>query len=176
MALPLAILSAMATQTALSVEEYLETPYDGREPEYVHGEIVERGMPDPEHWETVQAFSIAFGPLHKVGRLRAGPELRVQVAPEKVRIPDFSVYRERPKGKLPNNPPLLVVEVVSPDDRRPKLLEKLKEYHSWGAEHIWVADPHSRELSVYDEGGWHGVERFELPEFGIALTADELFS
>ncbi len=165
----------MATQTALSIKEYLATPYDGREPEYVDGEIVERGMPDPYHWKTVHRFSYAFGELEQAGTLHVGPELRVRVAQERVRIPDFTVYREFPAERLPDAPPLLVVEVVSPDDRDTDLNEKLKEYLAWGAEYIWVANPHTRELSVYDENGRRGVEHLELPEFGITLAPSDLF-
>ena len=116
----------MATQTALSIEDYLDTPFDGVEPEYVEGEVVERAMPDPEHVETTQEIAFAFGALHRARRLWCGPELRVQIGSDRVRIPDYCVYRERPAHSLPTTPPLVVVEVVSPDDRYSELNEKLK--------------------------------------------------
>ncbi len=145
------------------------------DPEFVDGELVERGRPDREHAETVQDVIGAFGSLHRAKRLWVGPALGVRVTAEKIRLPDFCAYRERPTEKLPTNPPLLAVEVVSPNERYSDLNKKLKEYHAWGVEHVWVADPHARELRVYDEAGMRNVLQLELPEFGITLTADDLF-
>jgi len=39
-----------------------------------------------------------------------------------------------------------------------------------------VADPEDRKLLVYGADGLHEVEQLELPEFGIVLTKNDIFS
>ena len=44
---------------------------------------------------------------------------------------------------------LLVVEVLSPDDRAVDLNQKLREYFEIGVHLVWVADPEARVVSAY---------------------------
>ena len=37
---------------------------------------------------------------------------------------------------VPASPPLLIVEISSPDDRLDAMLQKLEEYRVWGVQHI----------------------------------------
>ncbi len=45
--------------------------------------------------------------------------------------------------------PELVVEVMSPDDRRSEVKQKLREYFAIGVRLVWVADPADHTVSVY---------------------------
>jgi Uma2 family endonuclease len=81
-----------------------------------------------------------------------------------------------PKEHIPSTPPFLVVEIVSEDDRHTEIRKKLAEFNDWGVKHIWLADPWTRTLSVYDGSGLHEVPTFELPEFGATLSPGEIFS
>ena len=77
---------------------------------------------------------------------------------------------------MPASPPLLVVEIVSPDDRHEELLRKLDQYREWGVEHIRVVQPELRKLHVYDARGLTEVSQFELAEAGVRIAAEQLFA
>jgi hypothetical protein len=53
-------------------------------------------------------------------------------------------------------------------------VEKLDEYHRWGAPHVWLVDPGSGKLSVYAAAGLSEVPAFELPEFNLRVTFHDL--
>ncbi len=57
-----------------------------------------------------------------------------------------------PKGAI-EVPPDLIVEVVSPSDSPPYILEKMEDYRRWGVKRqVWVF-PEDREVVVVAEGG-----------------------
>jgi Uma2 family endonuclease len=171
------ILSGMgATAVSIGIEEYLRTSFDGPDAEYVDGEIVERPMPKSSHSFAQQILAERFGPLRAQNGVFAVPELRVLVADRVVRVPDYCAFRSRPPEEIPSQPPLLVVEIVSPSDSHSALMTKLAEYRAWGAENIWVIDPDLARLSVYRDGDLLQVETLALPEFGVALAAADLFA
>ena len=91
-------------------------------------------------------------------------------------IPDIALWAgpNRP-NRLPASPPLVVVEVSSPDDRFNDMLSKLEEYRAWGERHIWLVEPGLRKLHVYENGSLKEVDRFELRQFSFAVSAAELF-
>jgi Uma2 family endonuclease len=103
------------------------------------------------------------------------PELRHQVKPSRYRIPDVAVFASEPESEVPDHPPLVAIEVLSPDDRIGYILPKLDEYRAWGVANIWVADPEDRKFLVYNANGLHEVEQLELPQYGIVLTKDQIF-
>jgi Uma2 family endonuclease len=76
---------------------------------------------------------------------------------------------------IPSTPPDIVMEIVSPDERYPRLLEKLDKYSRWGVPHIWVVEPQMQRLQVYTAGNLTSVLQFDLPEREFALTARDLF-
>jgi Uma2 family endonuclease len=164
----------MATTTLISVEEYLHTVYE-HDCEYVYGEIVERGMPTNKHSQAQEAISGIVWSRRMPGQslLWARPELRTRLEPALFRIPDVAIYSAKPEDQVPSDPPLVAVEILSPDERH--LLRKCEEYRQWGVPHIWIADPQTRKLSVFDETGFRFVPEFSLPQFGLTITAAQLF-
>jgi Uma2 family endonuclease len=75
---------------------------------------------------------------------------------------------------LPDSPPLIAIEVLSPDDRLTAVREKLQEYRAWGVPHVWLVDPHSRRLYNCDTGLTE-VASFAVPELGVKLGPVEIF-
>ncbi len=106
-----------------------------------------------------------------------GVEVRMRIAEDVVRIPDLSVFlaSAEPAEQHPSQPPLVTVEVLSPDDRHVEVMRKCHEYREWGVPNIWVIDPEARKLYVYT-AGLSERDRFELPELGFTLSAAELFA
>ena len=76
------------------------------------------------------------------------------LAPPRIRIPDVAVFHpQEPAELVPSDPPLVVVEIVSREDRHTEIIQKFEEYRAWGVPHIWLADPWQRQLSVYGDNG-----------------------
>jgi Uma2 family endonuclease len=159
----------MATKTLITAEQYLSTHFE-REPEFVRGEIVERPLPNNTHSEIQQRLSAL---LDRTGFCR--PELRVRVAQDSYRLPDMAVFDRKPTGEVPDSPPFLIIEIVSPDDRYRDLMHKLQDYRTWGVRNIWVVEPELRTLYVYD-GGLIERQTVELHELGFSIAAADLFN
>ena len=131
----------MATQTLMSVEEYLHTVFEGSDCEYLDGEIVERRRGNKSHGRVQGTFDHLFRLFEKTTGLYAIPEVRHRVSPTRYRIPDVAVFTSEPASEVPDHPPLVAIEVLSPDDRIADVEGKLEEYRQWGVANIWIADP-----------------------------------
>jgi len=166
----------MASKMLVPVEEYLKMSFDGPAPEYLDGEIKERYLGSTPHFEAQERMLEFFRSLKVSYSIFAYPEVTLRMSPSRFRVADVAAFGERPRDKYPSAPPLVTVEIVSEDDRHVDIQTKLAEYHAWGVRHVWLADPWTRTLSVYDAAGWHEVTAFELPEFGAKLSAAELFT
>jgi len=166
----------MSAQTLLSVDEYLHTVFDGSDREYLDGEIVERNIGNKSHGRVQGRFIVLLSQYEKTPGIFVVPELRHKVTPTRYRIPDVAVFASEPDQEVPDQPPLVAIEVLSPDDCIGYVVPKLEEYRRWGVAHVWVADPEDRKLLVYRGDGLHEVEQLELPEFGVVLSKEAIFS
>lgn len=164
----------VATKTQIRAEDYLRMTFE-HDAEFVHGEIVERSMPDEIHSALQFLILLRFGALIQSFPLYPRPELRMQVAPGVFRIPDIALFEGSHPMPVPESPPLAIVEIVSPDDRHLDLMQKLEEYRQWGVQHIWVVNPITRKFSIYSELGLQNVSSLSLPNYPLQLTA-ELFA
>jgi Uma2 family endonuclease len=145
--------------------------------EFVHGEIIERALPDLTHSRIQFLILMAIGRLIQSHPLFPCPELRLRLAPDVYRVPDISVFAvDEPKQSVPSEPPLLVIEILSKDDRYHDIMQKLEEYRAWGVPNIWVVDPLSKLFSVYTESGPRNVSSLALAEYPLELTPAALFS
>jgi Uma2 family endonuclease len=152
---------AMATlpidEAFVTVREYLRTSYSP-DCEYVDGRIVARNVGEKGH----SILQMYLGFLFMLNRATWGveifPELRTHVATRRFRIPDVLVTRSGVKFKdVLDSPPLIAIEILSPDDRLSDLQEKIDEYLAFGMEHIWVFDPRRRVAWIADMNGLHQV-------------------
>ncbi len=75
---------------------------------------------------------------------------------------------------MPDQPPFIAVEILSPDDRLNAVREKLEEYKSWGVPHVWLVDPHSRRMYTC-EAGLTEVPSLRIPELDVEVTPSEIF-
>jgi Uma2 family endonuclease len=142
----------------ISVEEYLRTSYSP-DREYVDGRVVERNFGEKEH-SILQMFLAA---LFFVNRSAWGVEvfleLRTQVLEGRAfRVPDVLVERSGVEFEdILDKPPLIAIEILSPDYRLSRMQDKFDEYFAFGIEHIWVFDPQRRVVSRVDANGLHKV-------------------
>ena len=166
----------MATKAQITAEQYLHMTFE-HDAEFVHGEIVERSMPDNVHSLIQFLILMEIGRLIRSHPLFPRPELRLRLEPRVYRIPDISVFGGQPPHEsVPSTPPLLVIEILSKDDRHHNLMGKLEEYRVWGVPNIWVVDPLAKRLALYTESGLQFVSSLALADYPLELTPSGLFS
>jgi Uma2 family endonuclease len=164
----------MATKAQITAEQYLHMTFE-HDAEYVHGELVERAMPTYLHGRIVAWLSSRFENVRSPHRLFPSNGVRLRLAPDLYRIPDIAVFVSPPE-EVPDKAPLIVVEILSKDDRYYDIMEKLEEYRVWGVQNIWVVDPVAKRLSIYTELGFQNASSLALADYPFELTPGVLFS
>src|SRR5205823_4545914 len=74
--------------------------------------------------------------------------------PDTVRGPDIAYYDTAKRFrelnlKYSDQPPKLIVEVISPNDQWSKFLKRLAQFQRWGVKLVWVVDPEAAAVSVF---------------------------
>jgi Uma2 family endonuclease len=171
----------MATQPIsdrfVPVEEYLSTVYEP-DCEYDEGVVVERNLGEFEH-AFLQAFFVTAVNFNMDSWGVFGvTEQRVQIHPTRFLVPDVCVLPlDAPKEEILTRPPLIVVEILSPEDTIRRAAKKAGDYLTFGIQHVWVIDPHAR---VAYRGTANGLELlpggvFTIPGTAIRVSTSELF-
>jgi len=162
----------------VSVEEYLSTVYEP-DCEYVDGAVEERNGGELEH-SFLQLFlgSIFMNHRSEWG-IVALSEQRIQLSPNRFRVPDLVVVRANFRREpILTHPPLIAIEIQSPEDTLRRTTIKAGEYLAFGIEHVWVIDPQAR---VAYRGTPKGLElvrdgELSIPGTPIHVSAHELFA
>jgi Uma2 family endonuclease len=139
-------MAALPNSTLLSVEEYLNTPYDP-DVEFVDGVLVERNVGEWLH-SLIQS-NVLYALRRKYPYLKVVPELRSSVTNTRYRLPDVCALLVAPQTRYLLESAFLVVEVLSERDEMSAVIEKLKEYAAKGVENIWLIDPRLQMLYTY---------------------------
>jgi Uma2 family endonuclease len=169
----------MATAPALmTIEQYLHTSYRP-DVDFIDGQIEERHLGEFDHGHLQGLFFAWF--LQRMPQTRLVPvtELRVRVAPSRVRICDIGVVRQdTPREQVAVTPPAVCIEVLSPEDRLKRAENVLSDYLAMGVENIWLIDPVRRAAYIFDSKGLRHAPNNVLPIRGASLSveADELFT
>ena len=164
--------------THLSLEEYLRTSYRP-DREYVDGEIEERNVGELEHSTLQIALGAWFFNRRLEWKIRVLSEQRTRVSSTRVRLPDVClISSDTPREQITLTPPLLAIEILSPDDRLPRVIKRLDDFVAMGVQNLWLLDPIERSALVYTREGLRLIEtpRLEIPESPIYLDLVELFS
>jgi Uma2 family endonuclease len=165
----------MLAKTQIGVEEYLALAFSDRpEPDYVHGEAVERAL--PRNSQIHGALVVLLATLAQRAKLILLPELRVRIEPGLFRVIDLAVYRDRrPQECYATEPAFIAIEIVSPDDKYFNLTQRLEDYRRWGVPHVWLIDPWLKRLYEYTEAGLLQRASLAVPEIELAVTAGQIF-
>jgi Uma2 family endonuclease len=145
-------MAATAANAFVPVELYLHSSYEP-DAEYVDGAIEERTMGEYDHASWQDAILAWFRQHASEWGVRARPELRVQVAKTRFRVPDVTVLdRSLPIEQIITHPPVAVFEILSPEDGMTRVMRKLDDYAAMGIQHIWLIDPALHRSSLYRDG------------------------
>ncbi len=162
----------------MSVEEYLRTPFHP-DVDFVDGVIEERNLGEFDHARLQGILLRLLGEMEETWNVYVSPELRVQVSKTRFRVPDVCVTDARQEiEQIPRRPPLLCVEVLSPEDRLPRVLERAKDFHRMGVATVWIFDPETRKVWVSGaEGAREWVSgQLTVPGTMIALDPSVAFA
>ena len=144
-------------ETFVTVREYLRTSYSP-DCEYVDGRIVERYGFEKGHSILQRELAQLFRLNREAWSVEVFLSLRVRVSSTRIRVPDVLVVRAGVRFEhVLDSPPLITIEILSPDDRWSDLQEKIDEYLAFGVEHIWVFDPQRRVAWRANGDGLHQV-------------------
>ena len=165
----------MAVGTLVPLEEYLSTNYDP-DCDWIDGELIERNMGEFDHSSLQMTIGALLHGQRRAAGIHVFPELRMQVAARRYRVPDILVTTSKGKGSILREPAFLCVEVLSPEDRVTRVEARIGEYLAFGVPYVWMIDPRERKAWIYtSEGRREASEALTTAHPDLRIPLDELF-
>jgi len=164
----------MATVTHIPIQEYLGSSYRP-DCEYVDGEVRERNVGNYEHARVQALLARWFGNHEQEWGAQVVTEQRVRVSSTRVRIPDVALL---PLGAQPDvivDPPVLVIEILSPDDTYSDTQERAQDYRAMGVGTVWIIDPKTRTGRMCSGAEWVEATRLEVKGTPLFVELAEMF-
>src|ERR1035437_6917332 len=165
----------MATILQIPLDEYLGITYRP-DREYVDGEIRERNVGKWEHARIQWLLALWFGTHEKQWGITGSTEQRVRVAENRIRVPDLVVLTAGSQPDVIVDPPLLVIEILSPNDSYSDTQERAQDYRAMGVETVWIIDPKTRTGRMCSGTEWVEASRMEVKGTPLYVNLPEIFS
>jgi Uma2 family endonuclease len=155
----------MATGILISEQEYLHTAYEP-DCEFEDGVLIERNVGTWHHSKLQAALAAYFFNRRKAWNLHVGTEARVRARAGKYMIPDLCILQgPEPTDRVLQTPPLLWIEILSPEDRPLRVNRKVQAILESGVPNVWVIDPETLESEL------HTAEKCTALEDGVLRIA-----
>ena len=161
--------------TTLSIDQYLRNSNFKPDVEYIDGELRARPVVTTAHGKLQSLLSHWFLG-HEDWNVDVAVEARMRVSPARVRLPDVVVDYA---GDWPDTliePPLIVIEILSPNDSYIHTQTLAEDYLAMGVANIWLLDPKAQSARVYENGAWVERVRLEVLKTPIYLDTEKLFA
>jgi Uma2 family endonuclease len=173
----------MTTSTVVHItfEQYLATEYHP-DREWIDGELRERNVGKFEHARVQYLLALWMGQNEEKWGIIGTTEQRVQVSPNRVRIPDLTLLEKGPQPPIATDPPVLVVEILSPGDSYADTQERAQDYRAMGVKTVWLIDPTTRtgrmcvDHAALGEDTWIKASVLVVPGTTIHVDLDHLFA
>lgn len=151
------------TAPRMTTEELLALPDNGVERWLLNGELQEKPMTMRNRWHSRIMACVTYV-LEAWLRQQPQPRGEILCGEAGVRLrhdPDTTVgidvvyvsaevAANRPDGTtLIDGVPILVVEILSPNDKQEEINAKIDTYLGAGVKVVWVIEPHNRTVSIY---------------------------
>jgi Uma2 family endonuclease len=160
---------------ATALHEYLSSSFRP-DREYVDGEVRERNVGKYEHARVQALLAAWFNQHEKPWGVQVVTEQRVQTSPTRVRIPDVALLPPGPQPDVITHPPLLVIEILSPDDTYSDTQERAQDYREMGVETVWIIDPKTRSGRMCSGRDWVEASRLEVKGTPLYVDLPGIFS
>lgn len=165
-----------ALRVRISVEQYLGTVFHP-DREYVDGFTEERPVGEYEHGRVQYRLAVVLNRYEQELGVRVVVECRLQVRPDRFRIPDLMILSPDEKiDRHPQSAPLICIEILSPEDTWQRLRKVVDDYISMGTRTIWAFDPDARAAYTCDATGFHKIAQLAVPGSSVLIDVDEIFS
>jgi Uma2 family endonuclease len=158
----MATVTAKKLMTAEEFYEWANRPENrDKHCELERGEIIEMSRPGKMHGlvcANVVRILGNFAAQRKRGYVCSNDTgVVVERNPDTVRGPDVMLFEDAARiedvdEKYGEKPPVLAVEVLSPNDTPGKIMRRISEQKRFGAPLIWVLDPEARNVTIYRPG------------------------
>jgi Uma2 family endonuclease len=136
----------MAAVTEKLTSKHFRAIYAQRKPyfELLDGEAIQKALPTKLH----SALQLVLALMLKELGFKSRPELTLAISPSWEPTPDVCGILGQEEDPYPTSAVAVAIEVLSPDDRFTRVIQKCRKYAEWGVEDILVFDPVARE-------GWY---------------------
>jgi Uma2 family endonuclease len=170
----------MATTIQVAITDYLKTTYRP-DRECIDGAMRERRVRKWEHARLQALLVMWFGRHEEEWSVQIATEWRTRVSPTRIRVPDLVAVLREPQPDVLTLPPLLVVEILSPDDSYADLQDRCQDYRVMGVPTVWIIDPTTRSARMCSGDNWMETRRLtapnpQAPGIEMYVNLDELFA
>ncbi|HLH02400.1 MAG TPA: Uma2 family endonuclease [Bryobacteraceae bacterium] len=172
----------MATATTLlTLEEFIARPEreDDQKEELIEGELIVSPGAKVSHADVVRRLHRALLAVEESGFVISN-DFSCILRPRSMPIPDLAVVRRERWERAARedswleNAPELVIEVVSPSNR--KLHVKAAAYLEHGAEQVWIVNPKTRRITVCTSDDSVEARLGETVTFhGVSVAVGDVF-
>jgi Uma2 family endonuclease len=165
----------MASTAVVPLDEYLQN-IDNTRCEYVDGILIDKPVPTWMHAALQAWISVLI--MRGWPQYIAGGEVHSRLRETEFRLPDVAVQLRdiAQKEGYAKQPPLLCVEILSPEDRLGATFAKCERYHDWGVPTSWIVDPVKRRAWSYERAGEPIPATETLDAGDIHLLLADVFS
>ncbi|MGW5876381.1 Uma2 family endonuclease [Nocardiopsis terrae] len=136
----------------LTADDLENTPDDGQRYELVDGRLDVSPAPTNTHFRVASRLNTYLNNLCQ-GEFEIGEGPGVNLNPERTthRIPDLAVFDcDMPEDKYFDVPPLLAVEIVSPESVFRDNHIKRQEYAAFGIASYWIINPLADKIGLLE--------------------------
>jgi Uma2 family endonuclease len=173
-------MAALPNSPTVPVEAYLNASYLDGDREYLDGVVVERNVGTPDHSALQKILVVHLAGFEKQLNIAVRPECRTRIEDTRYRVPDILVMGRpfRQTDRVVLDAPLVIIEIVSPDDRLRDTLQRFREYEKLGVRYIVQMDPADRTSFGFVNGDLvrRDFSGFELPGGHLPFDSRELLS
>jgi len=165
----------MATTALIPLAEYMQTKYRP-DREYIDGQVRERNVGKWEHSRVQAMLTGWFASQESTWGVMVATEWRTQVSATRVRIPDVVLVADEDQPDVLTDAPLLIVEILSPDDTYADTQERAADYRRMGVQTVWIIDPKTRTGRFCVDDVWTAAQRLVVPGTPIYVDLPPLFA
>ncbi len=165
--------------TIVSVEEYLHTVYKP-DVDYVDGKVEDRNVGEYDHNSLQMALARYFSNRRFEWNIRIVQEQRMQITPTRYRVPDTVLFsRDLQPEQIFTRPPIVCIEVLSPEDRLTRMQTKVQDYFNMGVHAVWILDPQKKiglNCPPGNQAEWREESHFTVDGTRIEMVLPAVFA
>ena len=147
------MLVAAQPSTLVSEQEYLASSYEP-DCEFEDGVLIVRNVGTEKHSWLQMALGAYIFRRRRAWGVNVYSEQRVRVRKGKYKLPDVCIVQGgRPSTPVFEVPPLVAIEILSPEDRPLRVDKTIAEWLAFGVGYVWVIDPETMESMLHTAAG-----------------------